>query len=110
MLSQKQRRSLSSTIWYALGCDTSSQFREDQSWGAEGAPWQREALPAAEGGAKRRPDRPTAREALRADVSTKNVSGSNTIAQSTATECRWRVDGTHAGAFQIIKNRYKEGV
>ena len=27
-------------------------------WGAEGAPWQREALPAAEGGAKRRPARP----------------------------------------------------
>ena len=27
--------------------------------GAEGAPWQREALPAAEGGAKRRPARPT---------------------------------------------------
>ena len=110
MLSQKRRRPLGSTIWYALGCDTSSQFCEDHSWGAEGAPWQREALPAAEGGAKRRPDRPTAREALRADVTTKNCSSSNTVAKSTARERRWRVDGTHAAAFQITKIRYKEGV
>ena len=42
-------------------------------WGAEGALWQREALPAAEGGAKRRPDRPTDREALRADLVTNTL-------------------------------------
>ena len=70
----------------------------------------RRRRPMAARSAARRPDRPTAREALRADVSTKNVSSSNTIAKSTAMERRWRVDGTHAAAFQIMKNRSKEGV
>ena len=99
-LFQKRRRHLGSTIWYALGWDTSPQFRKDQSWGAEGAPWQREALPAAEGGVKRRPDRPTAREALRADVTTKNCSSSNTIAKSTARD----VDG---GSMAPARQRSK---
>ncbi len=48
-------------------------------WGAEGALWQREALPAAEGGAKRRPDRPTDREALRADVMTNTLQAATRI-------------------------------
>jgi len=38
---------------------------ERAPWGAEGARWQREALPAAAGGAKRRSDRPTGRPPAR---------------------------------------------
>ena len=71
---------------YAMGCDTLSQFCKVQPCGAEGASWQREALPAAEGGAKRRPDRPSARAALRADVTAKNVSSRSTNSESTFRE------------------------
>ena len=42
--------------WIFMGAQIDP--RKASHWGAEGAPWQREALSAAEGGAKRRPARP----------------------------------------------------
>ncbi len=38
--------------------DNAGGLKQVGGWGAEGVPKQREALPAAEGGAKRRPARP----------------------------------------------------